>query len=82
MCSRRAAPATKSKKKEENKGLSYSIREGIGKKMKYRENPYEMKGWEKCSKFTLFENIFHNSDVLQSNLDFKKSFRINFSRSI
>ena len=29
---------------KKNKGLSYSIREGIGKKLKYRQKPYKMKG--------------------------------------
>ena len=43
LCSRRAAPATETTLKK-NKGLSYSIREGTARNLKYRQKPYKMKG--------------------------------------
>ena len=61
-----------------HRDLSYSYREGIGKKMKYKQKQYKMKGWKKyLQHFDFLDFIFPNSDVLQSKSDETWSFRIN-----
>ena len=50
----------------------HPIREAIDQKLKYKQNPYEMKDWKKC----------HNSNVLQSILDKKNCIRIISTRSV
>ena len=52
LCSRRAAPATKSAKKK-YKGLSYSNREGIDEKWKYKQKQYKMKVLKKSDKLCI-----------------------------
>ena len=37
-----------------HKDLSYSYREGIGKKLKYRQKPYKMKVLKKSDKLCIF----------------------------
>ena len=37
-----------------HKDMSNSYREGTAQKLKYRQKPYKMKGWEKSDKLCIF----------------------------
>ena len=52
LCSRRAAPATKSEK-QKFKGWSYSNREGIDEKLKHKQKPYKIKVLKKSDKLCI-----------------------------
>ena len=53
---RRAAPLGRKpqKPKKKYRGWSYSNREGIDEKLKYRQKPYKMKVWQKSDNLCIF----------------------------